>query len=118
MRLIFFNIKRTYLQSSRYYCCNPLDIPVFDEGYGVVNKTVIEGEDITLSCNFTGNPGEFSYGFTYSLADNLDLDDHGFRIKNITLNNAGRYHCFARNSVEESKLTFNLIVIGEIDAYT
>ena len=100
------------------YCYNPLDGPVFSEGSGIVNRTVIEGEDITLSCNFTGNPGQFAYGYFYRTSDNLELINNGYRITNATIGNTGRYECFARNSVAARELTFNLIVIGEIENQT
>ena len=48
-------------------------------------------------------------------APNVELTvNHDFKITNAVLDNAGKYHCYVRNSVAYRKRTINLIFIGEI----
>ena len=68
-------------------------------------KTPMEGENITLSCNATGNPEPsiswFKDGFPINSNFRITFsqDNKRLRITNISRTDSGEYQCMARNRV-------------------
>ena len=68
------------------------------------NKTLTERENVTLSCNATGNPApSISWtkdgSATHSLRIGLSLDNKHLTITNVSRDDSGDYQCVANNSV-------------------
>ena len=68
------------------------------------NMTSTEGENVTLSCNATGNPTP-SLSWTkdgsamHSPRISLSLDNKKLTIANVNRDDSGDYQCVANNSV-------------------
>ena len=68
------------------------------------NMTLTERENVTLSCNATGNPAP-SISWTKdgsaanSLRISLSLDNKQLTITNVSRDDSGDYRCVANNSI-------------------
>ena len=90
-----------------------IDAPVFTEGNDIVNKSVVIGNDITLSCDVMATPtNDLTLSYSTSESNVVITDDDMFVITSINNNNNGRYICTAENEVGIRQLTYNLIVKG------
>ena len=68
------------------------------------NKTLTERENVTLSCNATGNPApSISWTKNGSAANSprisLSLDNKQLTITNVSRDDSGDYRCVANNSI-------------------
>ena len=68
------------------------------------NKTLTERENVTLSCNATGNPApSISWtkdgSATNSLRISLSLDNKQLTITNVSRDDSGDYRCVANNNI-------------------
>ncbi len=87
---------------------------MFIEGNDIVNKSVVIGNDITLSCDVMATPTITDLTLSYNNNEaNVVINDNTFIITDITNNNNGlQYTCTAENEVGIRQLTYNLIVKG------
>ena len=89
-----------------------IDAPVFTEGNDIVNRSVVIGNDITLSCDVMATPTN-DLTLSYSTSEsNVVITDDTFVITSINNNNNGWYTCTAENEVGIRQLSYNVIVKG------
>ena len=82
---------------------------------GLVNRTVLEGSNITLHCNATGKPAP---NITWTKDGSQTVLHHGetYSIVNIQRQAAGDYTCTAWNGVgEKANATATVTVHCELD---
>ena len=80
------------------------------------NKTLTERENVTLSCNATGNPApSISWTKDGSAVNSpkisLSLDNKQLTITNVSRDDSGDYRCVANNSVG-AVVTSNAATLG------
>ena len=94
----------------------PTDAPVFNEGSGLVNRSVSVGQDVTLSCGVTATPTISELTLSHSGVEetaNVAMTTDAFTITGVVAGNAGLYTCRAENDVGVRELTFTVTVNGE-----
>ena len=96
----------------RYYAL------VFNEGSGLVNRSVSVGQNVTLSCGVMATPTISE--LTLSPAPrpvedtaNVVMTTDTFTITDVVVGNTGLYTCRAENDVGVRELTFTVTVIGK-----
>ena len=88
----------------RYYCSVSLfitDQPEFFQH--PQNETKTEGDNVTFTCNATGNPAP-TFRWTRNgsvLTTGLSLDGKQLTITNVTREDSGQYVCEATNNVRK-----------------